>query len=282
MVKRIFLILLFGVFGLSCASVFSADFNFLSRETMTLKARKLDVVDVLQQLSEKGEFNISISNKVAGDVTLFLRDITVDEAFKIVLKSADLAVEKEDGITYVMTHDEFLKRNGKNFADQTEMQVFKLENAEAGKVGEVLTEVASSDAKIVSDKVTNTIVLFDKAKKLKSLSDLVDKLDKTPSVNEIEVANFPVNKREYYMYLQERIKESIPTWYFKSNNTKVKVMFTLSHYGELLSEPEMLTFSVNKYWQDLAVEVVKESAPFAPFPQDMPQKEETFEIELAL
>ena len=282
MQKKSTLFLMLVCLFIISANASATDFGFLTRETLTLKTRGKDVVDILQGLSEKGQFNLSVSSSVSGVVTLSLRDVTVEEAFGIVLKSANLACQTEEDIHYIMTLQEFKERYGESFRKQSDMRVFQLENAQAGAIGQVLTQVASSGAKVVSDNVTNTVVLFDQANKIEELTEIVTALDETASENEIEVVEFPINKKEYYVRLVEKIKAAIPRWYFKSSNTKVKVQFTLSDHGELLDTPEVTTFSTPKYWKELAKKVIVDSAPFTPFPADMPSDKETFEIELAL
>lgn len=282
MVSKVFFTVMFVCLCLLSANAYSSDLNFLARETITLKARGLDVVDVLQSLSERGDFNLSISSEVNGSVTLFVREVTIEEAFDIVLRSADLAFERDDEMTYVMTQQEYLERTGRKFSEENQMKVFRLNNAHAGTVKDVLSEVASQDAKVVSDAVTNTVVLFEKSRKLNNLSKMVKKLDSVPSEVDLEIGRIPLNKEEYYASLLDKLQTSIPVWYFKENNTKVKVRFSLSQYGELLGNPEVLTFSVGEYWKNLARDIVSISAPFAPFPPDMLQNEESFDVELAL
>ena len=264
------------------AQAFAFNPRIMSAETITLRSRGLDVVDVLQMISEKGHFNLSVSSNVSGKVTLFLRDVSIDEAFDIVLKSADLVCEIDENITYIMTQAEFKQRYGKDYKNKSEMKVFRLENAQAEKVGQVLTKVASADAKVVSDERTNTVVLFDQLNRIEELSNIVNKLDNIKTSNDIEYLKYPTNKVEYYINLVERIRSIVPRWYFKSSSTKVRVRFVLSQYGELIGHPEIMTFSAQKYWQDLAKKVIVDATPFMPFPVDMKSKEEIFEIELAL
>lgn len=282
MVRKALVWLIFLCSCLCSYSVYSSDVNFLARETITLKARDLDIVDVLQTLSERGDFNLSISSNVSGKVTLFVREVSIEEAFDIVLRSADLAFERDDAMTYVMTQNEYTKRTGRKFSEENQMKVFRLNNAHAAVVKDVLSEVASSDAKVVSDNITNTVVLFEKSRKLNDLSKMVEKLDNVTVANDVSIGRLPLNKEEYYASLLDKLHSSIPVWYFKDNNTKVKVRFSLTQYGELLGEPEILTHSVGSYWKNLARDVVRVSTPFAPFPPDMNQQEESFDVELAL
>lgn len=282
MFKKGILLFTFAVIFTLCRGAYAFDPSIMSAETITLNSRGLDVVDVLQLISEKGHFNLSVSSLVSGKVTLFLRDVTVDEAFDIVLKSADLVCEIDDNITYIMTPAEFRARYGRDYRHRSEMKVFKLENLKADKVEKVLAKAASKDAEIISDEETNTIVLYDQAQTIKKLSGMVQRLDTLSRKDSIEMYAYPVDKREYYFQLVEKLRSGVPRWYFKSNSTHVRVRFALNQYGELEGLPDIMSFSVDKYWQDLARKIVVESAPFAPFSSDMKSETEIFEVELAL
>lgn len=272
------------IFGLmTCACAYSADYSiFKAPELINLKAKSLDVIDVLQDLSEKGKFNISVSAEVSGKVTVFISQVTVEEALNIVLKSADLAVLKEKDMIYIMTKTEYKKRTGDEYMYDRKMSVMPLQNVSVQTAEEVVNRFKSSDAQIMSETQTNTLVMIDNSAKIEEMQAMVDKMDTAVSINAVEATEYPLSKTEYYLHVAERIKAYIPRWYFKGNDIIVKVRFTLSQYGELLGEPEVLTFELEQYWKDLAISVIKNSVPFAPFSKDMRNKEELFEIDLAL
>ena len=69
-------------------------------------ALHLDDVDVrkaLEILSRQATMNLLVSPAVSGQVTVDLRDVSVDEALRAVLKSCRLVAAREKGILYVST-----------------------------------------------------------------------------------------------------------------------------------------------------------------------------------
>jgi len=67
-----------------------------------------DLVDVIKALSAQSGANIAVSNKVAGQITLRLTDVTVEEALTVISKINGLAFAKVDG-TYVIGAPEEVK-----------------------------------------------------------------------------------------------------------------------------------------------------------------------------
>jgi type II secretory pathway component GspD/PulD (secretin) len=249
---------------------------------VTLTAKNQDVVDILQNVSQQSGKNIAISSKVQGTVTVFVKDVTADEAFSIVLKSADLAVAEDGDVFYVMTKDEFKARSGREFKPLTEMKVLSMEHVDAAAVSKVLGDFTSGEGKVVSDQNTNSLVMYEQPSRMPELERIAKRLDVASSRIGIDIEKMPPNKQDYYSHVRDRIAAAVPRWYFKSNNTVVKVHFVLNQFGELIGAPEVLSFSLQQYWKDLAIETVNNAAPFAPFPDDMQDDTATFEIEIAL
>jgi type II secretory pathway component GspD/PulD (secretin) len=92
----------------------------------------------------------------------------------------------------------------------------------------------------------------------------------------------PLDPRQEYMRsMAEKIRASMPL-YEKTAGVTVRVRFRLSQFGELEEEPEAVTYSAHEYWRRLASQIIREAAPFDPFPNSMSQEQETFEIDLTL
>src|SRR5262245_13932959 len=59
-------------------------------KTITLDLRGIQVLDVLKYISEKTGINIVASQKIDARVNLFLKDVSVGNAFEIILLSTGL------------------------------------------------------------------------------------------------------------------------------------------------------------------------------------------------
>lgn len=286
MAKNIAVMTVLAVFwafsAYAATSTYGGGSLFDPEARVSLAAKNQDVVDILQNISEQAKKNIAISSKVQGTVTVFVKDVSADEAFTIVLKSADLAVAEDGDVFYVMTKDEYKARSGKEFKPQTEMKVLAMEHVDAGAVSKVLGDFTSADGRVVSERNTNSLVMYEQPSRMAELERIAKNLDAASSRVNIDIEKMPPNKQDYFSHVRDRIASAVPRWYFKSNNTVVKVRFTLNHFGELVGEPEILSYALQDYWKDLATTTVKHAAPFAPFPGDMPEQTEVFEIDIAL
>jgi type II secretory pathway component GspD/PulD (secretin) len=281
--KRILNVSFLTVFVMAlCASVRAEEVPWYGKERISLKIRDKDIVEVLEFIADKAEISMSISPNVKQKTTLFLKDVTLAQALDTVIVSGDLAYEKRGDIMFVMTSGDYEKRHSKKFSDERSMRIFKLKNVKADTVRDMLAQTVSAPGKIVADETTNTVVVFEKDQKLEEVSSMVEKLDRMPNANDLDVATMPMDKEAYYRQVMQKLRDAVPQWYFKGSAAQVKVKFTLSDKGELTGEPEVLTYSVNDYWKKLAAEVVRKAAPFSPFPPDMKDDTATFEIEIAL
>lgn len=72
--------------------------------------------------------------------------------------------------------------------DQREVTVFRLENAAAGDVSEILSQLYRRDSvEVVPDAATNTLFLHGSEKDLESISQLIEVIDRAPATIDIEV-----------------------------------------------------------------------------------------------
>ncbi|MBU1122209.1 MAG: hypothetical protein KKF54_05910 [Candidatus Omnitrophica bacterium] len=144
---------------------------------ISLDVKGMDIIDVLKILSDEGGFNLSIGGNVSGRVTLFLKDIDVWDALEIVLVSGNLAYEKKGQIIYIMTERDYELKNGEKYWDKRKVEIFNLKYAQAGRVKELLAQVASNIGKVIMDAPTNTVVVTDTSEKLNQMRELVKKID---------------------------------------------------------------------------------------------------------
>ena len=70
---------------------------------ISLHLDNVDVRKALEILSRQAKMNLLVSPAVSGQVTVDLRDVSVDEALRAVLKSCRLTARREQGILYVST-----------------------------------------------------------------------------------------------------------------------------------------------------------------------------------
>lgn len=81
--------------------VFSAPSLGAAPKRVSLELVNADLHSVLRLLAEVGRFNLVTAEDVSGKVTLRLRNVPWTEAFRAVLASKGLGVERGDGIVRV-------------------------------------------------------------------------------------------------------------------------------------------------------------------------------------
>ncbi|MFT7638124.1 MAG: type IV pilus assembly protein PilQ [Candidatus Omnitrophota bacterium] len=148
---------------------------------ISLDLRDMDIVDVLKFLSLKGDFNLAMDNRIAGRVTLVMKDVTIADALDVVLKTNHLAYHSVGDIVYVMTAEEFLSTYGKKYSDVTEVKIVSLKYAKPGYVLAALDSLKSNLGKIVIDEDSGSVVIIDTPDNLVTILDSIQKIDKPRS-----------------------------------------------------------------------------------------------------
>ena len=146
---------------------------------ISLEFRSTDASDVLKYLAQKAELNMSISNNVAGRVSLFVNNVPIRDIFDIVLRSNNLAYEKRGELYYVMTEAEYKDLHGERFADTRVVKTFRLQYAMPEMAFNLLDALKSSIGRLLVDENSGTIMIVDTREKViemeKSLAVLEQK-----------------------------------------------------------------------------------------------------------
>ena len=127
-----------------------------------LDLKNMDVLDVLKLISQKSGINIVATANVKGRVTIYLKNIEVQQALKIIVEAYSWAFAREGDVIKVMTANEFEERYNRKFGQtlqQTKIQ--QLLFTTAADALAVLNQIKSTDGKIVADEKTNTLILID-------------------------------------------------------------------------------------------------------------------------
>lgn len=146
-------------------------------ELETLELKDMDILDVLKLISKKSGLNIAAGKNVKGKVTIFLKNVGVWDALRIILEANDLAFIEEEGIVKVMTDKEYESIYGKKFADKTTVKIVPLKYAVAADVVPLVTQIKSVVGKVIADEKSNTIVLIDTPVNIEDMKKLIEHLD---------------------------------------------------------------------------------------------------------
>lgn len=143
----------------------------------TLELKDMDILDILKLISKKSGLNIAAGKNVKGKITIFLKNVNVWDALRIILETNDLAYEQEEGIVKVMTAKEYEMIYGKKFTDKTAVKIVPLKFASAGNLVPLLTQIKSSIGKVIADEKSNTIVIIDAPQNIINMENLIAHID---------------------------------------------------------------------------------------------------------
>ena len=149
-------------------------------DKISLDLRGVEIGELLKILSRRSNLNIIPSGQVKGRVSIFLNDVSVDDAIEIILISQDLAAEKKDGIVYVMTAAEYQQIFGKKYYEKRKIGMFKLNAADPQAVFNVFSQVKSDIGKVIVDAASGTIIAIDVPESLEDMEKALAHLEQLP------------------------------------------------------------------------------------------------------
>ena len=197
---------------------------------VSLDIKGMDVTDVLKMLAARSGMNIVIGKNVAGRVTLFLKDVDVQDAFEIVILANDLAYEKKGKIISIMTQRDYELIYGYRFHDNKKAQIIHLKYARAVDLAKSLNQIKTNIGKVVVDEGTNTIAIIDTPEAIKSMVEFTEKID-TPVQTRVFDLNY-AQADKLSAKLQEAITKGVGSIKMDERTNKIAI----TDYPEKLDE----------------------------------------------
>jgi len=139
---------------------------------ISLDLKGIDIVELLKIMSLKMDVNIVPTKEVAGRVNIFLNNVTLEDAFEIILINNALAAVKENDIVTVMTTERYNQLYGKRYKETRQVRMYHLKSAAPQDVYNALSQLKSDVGKIIIDEKSGTVILID-------VPDVLDFLEKT-------------------------------------------------------------------------------------------------------
>ncbi|MEW6618169.1 MAG: secretin N-terminal domain-containing protein [bacterium] len=148
---------------------------------ITINVKNMEIIDVLNILAKKGGMNIVASKNVQGRVTIFLEEISVEDALKVICEVNDLAYEKKDELIKVMANHEYEQLYGKKANDRKILRMLEIKYAQPTSILQLLNGVKSRDGKIFIDERANKLIIIDLPELIQQMQEIIKVLD-TPSI----------------------------------------------------------------------------------------------------
>jgi len=142
-----------------------------------LELKDMDILDVLKLVSKKSGLNIVAGSNVRGKITIYLKNVDVWDALRIILETNNLAYERIGNIIKVLTEKDYELIYGKKFSDKTKVKIIPLAYTSSAGIVPLLTQMKSIIGKVLSDEKSNTVVLIDTPAKLQEMSVFIERVD---------------------------------------------------------------------------------------------------------
>lgn len=169
-----------------------------SDEKITLDLNGVDLGELFKMLSIKSGLTIITAPQVKGRLSVFLNNLSFDDALDVILTLGDLACERNDKLIKVMTAAEYEQLFGKKFSERRKVKTIKLMYGKPINISNVISSLKSEVGKIIVDEASGTIILIDTPAALVFMEGAIKELDVPleTAVFDINYAN-PVDIKAY-------------------------------------------------------------------------------------
>ncbi len=204
------------VFVISVLFLFSHNYGICENiDTSTIMISNLDfenanIRQVMKTLSEIGNRNIIIDKSITGECSIFLKNVTWNEALIAVLKMNDLVAYEDNGLIKVMTKKDFenqqkalkdqLKKEKleRKLEEPVKVHVVKIHNARAEDIKTTLDPLLGENDQPSVDLRTNSLVFTVTDSSLAVIEDIINDLDTETRQISIEVKMVTVDASAVY------------------------------------------------------------------------------------
>jgi len=147
-------------------------------ELVSLDLRSTEATDALKYLATKGGLNMAISKNVSGRVNLLLTEVPIRDAFDLILRSNELAFDRQGAVYNVMTEEEYRKLYGRKFADLRQVRTFRLQYAIPQQAFNLMDTLKSEIGRLLVDDDSGTVMVMDTPEKLQQMEEALATLER--------------------------------------------------------------------------------------------------------
>ncbi|MCK9572480.1 MAG: hypothetical protein M0Q96_04305 [Candidatus Omnitrophica bacterium] len=188
---------------------------------VSLDLKGVEINELMKMLSAKSGITIVTTPEVKGRVTVFMDNLSFDDALDVIVTMQNLAYERKANVVKVMTAVEYEKAYGKKFGERKETRTIRLAYAKPANVMKVIESLKSDLGKIISDDATGTIILIDTPQSITTMSKAIEELDLP-----LETAVFNINYARFAdikAYLNDLITPGLGQVIVDERSSKVVV-----------------------------------------------------------
>ncbi len=150
-------------------------FSFNLNKRITLNLKDIEIRNLLSALAREEKLNLVIPPYVHGKVSVFLDNVTLKDAFKIITNLAGYDYYIKNNIIFIDKKEKIEKFIGK---EGVVSKIFYLNYAKAKDLETKIKELLTPDGKVVIDERTNSILVNDYEANIKRVKKFLETLDK--------------------------------------------------------------------------------------------------------
>ena len=151
---------------------------------ISVSLRDSDLKQALRMIADKAGLNIIFHSSVEGTVTLDLVNVTLNDAFKMIMQASDLSYFIDNGTLLVMSKEASLKSD----IGKKNMMTLPVKYADSAKIADFLNSNVfatnrpglSNNKIVVTNPVTNELIIFGTKNDYVMAQKVVNKLDVQP------------------------------------------------------------------------------------------------------
>ena len=151
---------------------------------ISVSLRDSDLKQALRMIADKAGLNIIFHSSVEGTVTLDLVNVTLNDAFKMIMQASDLSYFIDNGTLLVMSKEASLKSD----IGKKNMMTLPVKYADSAKIADFLNSNVfatnrpglSNNKIVVTNPVTNELIIFGTKNDYLMAQKVVNKLDVQP------------------------------------------------------------------------------------------------------
>jgi type II secretory pathway component GspD/PulD (secretin) len=193
---KLILVLLCLAISVSVSRVLLAE-----EKAISIKAKDEPICSVLEDIADSVNMGLIVSKDVAGNITVNLKDVSVDKALRLILYPNNLTYVIENNVISVYTYSGYQQRE--RFSP-LQTQVLTLENVEVSSLRRAFMSMKSSRGKVDFNLKGNQIIVTDTPQKLNEIRNLLKEIDKKREVRKYKL------KYAEASTIQEKLLKVIP------------------------------------------------------------------------
>jgi type IV pilus assembly protein PilQ len=161
------------------------------QKVICIDVNEVPIGTVIRQLADQVDVDLIMSPQVAGNVTVSLTDVSLDEALQCILDVHGAGIIKGENVIRILSRNEIPA-----VTERLVTQTFEIVYADVGQVVKALEKFVSQQGSVSSIEGTSHIIVTDTEAKVRDITNLLATIDQmTPQVL-VEVRIYDITSKD--------------------------------------------------------------------------------------